>query len=84
MTETATILDANGELARQHVELTPGEAQLLRTYKRFLEKYNLKEALYCGQCWDRDLADGCKAFVRPDRIMVQCRCTERYFYGATI
>jgi len=78
------LVDVHGDPIRRHVEFTVQEAQLLRSYRRFLEKHHLKEALYCGKCWERELSDGCKAFVRPEAIMIQCRCTERTFDGATI
>ena len=68
---------------QKEVLFTQAEAELLRAYKKLLLRHGLREALYCNQCWDHDLQDGCKAFVRDDRILIQCRCTTRAYAGQT-
>lgn len=81
---TGTIVTPEGEVANKPaVVLTKDEAELLRNYKKFLTKYNLREALYCSDCWGRDLSDGCKAFVRTEQILIECRCKMRFYQGMT-
>lgn len=84
MSDVPLIVGPDGKPPLRHIELTVQDAMVLRAYKRLLEKYALKEALYCSNCWDRDLSDGCKAFVRHEAIMIQCRCSERTFEGPTL
>lgn len=64
-----------------HVHLSNEEAQILRAYKKFLHKHGLREALLCNSCFERNSPDGCRAFVRPERILIQCRCAERTYEG---
>jgi hypothetical protein len=83
-TTTGTIVNPDGSVAnRPTVLLTQEEAELLRTYKQFLQKRGLREALYCQSCWNGEREDGCKAFVTTDQIGIFCRCTMRYFKGST-
>lgn len=63
--------------------LSKDEAELLRKYKKFLAAHNLKEALYCGNCWDGMRDDGCKAFVTDAQIGILCRCHNRFYQGST-
>lgn len=79
-----TIVAPDGTVAtRPTFMLTAKDAALLRAYKRFLQKYHLREALYCNDCFEGDLADGCQAFVTPMQIGILCRCTMRVFNGET-
>lgn len=64
-------------------EITFDEAVLLRAYKKFLQKYDLREALYCQWCWGHNLADGCEAHVTDGDIMIRCRCTLRHHKGSS-
>ncbi len=83
-TTTGTIIDPQGNVAtRPTTVLSPREATLLRQYKKFLEKHHLREALYCNDCFEGNLADGCKAFVTDGQIGILCRCKMRVFQGAT-
>jgi hypothetical protein len=78
------ILAADGSLAnRTMTALTVEDAELLRMYRKFLERYHLIEALYCAECWDKSRDDGCRAFVTGERILIECRCTVRTFQGST-
>jgi hypothetical protein len=80
-----TIVDPQGNVAtRPTVILSPKDAQLLRDYKRFLQKYQLREALYCNACYEGTLADGCQAFVNNQQIGILCRCTMRVYEGQTL
>lgn len=81
---TGTILGPDGTPAEKPVlTLSPREATLLRQYKKFLEKYHLREALYCDDCFDGDMADGCRAFVTDNQIGILCHCKMRVFAGST-
>ena len=79
-----TIVAPDGTVAtRPTLVLTDEEARLLRTYKKFLLKYHLREALYCQDCWDgSSTQDGCRAFVTADQILIECRCKMRFHQGA--
>lgn len=77
-----TILAPDGRVATLPTTiLEPFEAELLRQYKKFLERHGLQEALYCRACWNGERADGCKAFVTSTQISIQCRCRHRFFQG---
>ena len=83
-TATAQIIGPDGEVATKPTRLLSSEdAELLRRYKKFLVAHGLREALYCDTCWDRQLSDGCKAFVTNEQIVIECRCAVRYHRGAT-
>lgn len=59
------------------------DARVLRLYKKLLHKYQLREAVYCQNCWNHQLSDGLEAFVTDDAIVFRCRCTQRVFQGPT-
>lgn len=82
---TSTIVGPDGEVANKpaHI-LTSEEALILRQYKKFLEARGLREALYCQDCWDGGLSDGCRAFVTSNQILIECRCKTRFFQGMSI
>jgi len=81
---TTTILAPDGSTANYPtVYLTGEEATLLRTYKKFLNRLGLKEALYCNACWEQNLQHGCEAYVTDQQIMIKCRCKVRFFQGQT-
>jgi hypothetical protein len=83
-TTAGTIVGPDGAVINKPtITLTLDEAELLRRYKKFLHARGLREALYCNECWDRDLSDGCNAFVRDDAILIECRCKMRWFQGQT-
>lgn len=60
------------------------EARIFREYKKLLRKYGLREALYCNDCWNGRLADGCEAHVTSGQILVRCRCKLRFFQGYSL
>lgn len=81
---TTQILGPDGAVASlPTVILSEDEARLLRTYKKFLERHGLREALYCNQCWSGEREDGVKAFVTTNQIGIHCRCRMRFFQGMT-
>lgn len=81
---TTQILGPDGSVATvATVLLSEEEARLLRTYRKFLERHGLREALYCNHCWNGEREDGCKAFVTTNQIGIQCRCKMRFFQGMT-
>lgn len=61
--------------------LSETDARLLRLYKKFLTRLNLKEGLYCRQCEDRDDHPGVRASVTDSKIDINCRCTTRRYRG---
>lgn len=65
------------------IELTLEEANLLRAYKKFLLKRDLREAVYCNFCWGHSLADGTEFHVTDNDILIKCRCSLRYYKGST-
>ncbi len=84
MAEQVTLVAPDGSAAVQNtVILTTEEAELLRTYKKFLAARGLREALYCNTCWEGQLADGCEAHVTNSQILIKCRCTSRFYQGQT-
>lgn len=81
---TSIILGPDGEQATLPTTILSDEdARLLRSYKKLLEKYGLREALYCNGCWSGEKHDGCKAFVTDNQILIQCRCSMRFYQGMT-
>lgn len=81
---TTQILAPDGSVASlPTVLLSDEDARLLRTYKKFLQKHGLREALYCNQCWSGEREDGCKAFVTTNQVLIQCRCRMRFHQGMT-
>lgn len=83
-TTTGTLVDANGEvIGKPTVILSKEEAELLRNYKKFLQKRGLREALYCNTCWQGDLADGMNAFVTDGQILFNCRHRMLFYQGQT-
>jgi hypothetical protein len=63
--------------------MTAEQARLLRQYKKLLSDLGLKEALYCDDCFENNLAHGCEAFVTGTQIVIRCRCKLRFFEGPT-
>ena len=81
---TTQILGPDGSVASlPTVLLSDEDARLLRTYKKFLQRHGLREALYCSHCWTGEREDGCKAFVTPNQIGIHCRCRMRFHQGQT-
>ena len=63
---------------------TQDEAHTFREYKKLLHRYGLKEALYCNDCWEGGLSDGCEAMVTSGQIVVKCRCKLRFYQGYSV
>lgn len=81
---SGTIVDADGNvLNKPTVILSKEEAELLRSYKKFLQKRGLREALFCNTCWQGDLSDGLKAFVTDGQILFECRHRMLFYQGQT-
>lgn len=79
---TGTIVDKDGNvLNKPTVILSKEEAELLRNYKKFLQKRGLREAIYCNTCWQGDLADGIDAFVTDGQILFKCRHRMLFYQG---
>ena len=80
----AVILAPDGSAATlSTLILTGEEAQLLRSYKKFLNRHGYKEALYCDRCWEQNLQHGTEAYVTDDTIGIRCRCRFTFFQGPT-
>ena len=80
----AELVSPDGTLInRPHLQLDPEEAEILRMYQKFLNKHGLAEALYCKTCWEGSRDDGCRAFVTPTQILIECRCKIRTYTGYT-
>jgi len=62
---------------------TADEARAFREYRKILVKYGLKEALFCNDCWEGGLSDGCQSYVTSGQILVKCRCKLRFHQGYT-
>lgn len=79
-TSTGLIIDPSTGGAAQLAtrEITAEQARIFREYKKVMQTLGLKEALYCDQCWNANLSNGCEAFVTSDRIVIRCRCTIRH------
>jgi len=81
---TSMILGPDGAPAMvQTVIFDHADAQLLRDYKKLLQRHGLKEALYCQRCWEGAQSDGCEAHVTSSQILIKCRCTIRFYAGST-
>ena len=86
ITDKPSIVQGPDDLTPQTVGtegITFDEAVLLREYKRFLQKHDLREALYCQRCWGHNLQDGCEAHVTDNDILIKCRCTLRQHVGSS-
>ena len=81
VTEGTLVAPDGTVLNRPTVVISPEDATLLRAYKKLLARYNLREALYCNECWSGDREDGCKAFVQDGQIGIICRCKQRIHMG---
>jgi hypothetical protein len=83
-TSTSFIVAPDGSVdAMPTILISDEDARLLREYKKFLQKHGLREALYCTNCWEGQKHDGCEAYVTSSRIMIKCRCRNRYHQGQT-
>lgn len=79
-----TVLDANGQPTTLPTEiLSLDEVRMLREYKKFLRKHQLREALFCQSCFQGDLHDGMEAYVTDGEVMMKCRHRMIYFKGAS-
>jgi hypothetical protein len=82
--QPSTILTPEGVPAViPRIELDLKDVELLRQYKKFLQRMGLREALYCNECWSGERSDGCEAFVTDVHVLVKCRCKERSYFGQT-
>ena len=79
----ATELIHNGAHVTREKLLSQTDAELLRTYKKFLLKYGLKESLWCLHCEDAERPAGLRAAVTDSKIDFVCRCTVRRYRGQT-
>lgn len=78
----SVILAPDGSLAAHREKLIAADdAMLLREYKKFLQKYGLKEALWCAKCAEAGVPEGLRASVMDDKIELACRCTTRRYRG---
>lgn len=78
------ILGPDGSVASLPTRILSDEdARILRSYKKLLQTYGLREALYCNGCWNGERHDGCKAYVTDNQILIQCRCAVRFHQGQT-
>ena len=59
------------------------DAEMLRSYKKFLLKYHLREKLWCRKCEDAEDHPGLRASVTDSKIDFVCRCTVRRYRGQT-
>jgi hypothetical protein len=57
------------------------DAELLRTYKKFLYAHQLRESLWCAVCEDEGRPSGLRAMVMDGKIEFVCRCTRRWYRG---
>lgn len=81
---TGTIVGPDGEVLSIPTRLfSADEAALLRQYKKLLQKYGLREALYCNECFTGNLSDGMDAHVRDTDILFKCRHRLLYYRGQT-
>lgn len=65
------------------IQLSADEARLLRQYKKLLASNGLREAVFCNNCWEGNISDGCDAIVTDTQIIIKCRCTLRVYMGPT-
>ena len=81
-TTTTFLTDASGNVVTAPtLMLSDADAALLREYKKFLQRNNLREALYCNSCWTGEKHDGCEAHVTNSAILIKCRCKTRVHQG---
>ena len=82
--EVGMIVAPDGTPARvSAIQLDHSDAILLRQYKKLLQRYGLREALFCNTCWDGNISDGCDASVTDGNIIIKCRCSLRTYVGGT-
>jgi len=63
--------------------ISQSDAEMLRKYKKFLQRHDLKEALYCRDCEEAERPSGLRASVMDGTIDFTCRCTVRRYRGQT-
>jgi ligand-binding sensor protein len=79
------IVGADGTVLNAPTRLLSDEdARLLRTYKKFLLHFGLKEAMYCNSCYESNREHGMEAFVTDQRILFRCRCRSLFYEGPTL
>lgn len=79
---TSLILGPDGQPATVPTVLLDAEdVRVLRAYKKVLMKLGLREALYCQDCWNHQLADGLEAHVTDSQVIFRCRCKLRFYSG---
>lgn len=73
VTEGAIVGPDGSVINKPTVILSADEARLLRQYKKFLQKYGIRETVFCNQCFEGNLSDGMRAFVTDSQVMWECR-----------
>ena len=84
-----TLRTPEGEVVVPTFRLTDEDAALLRAYKKFLKRHELREALFCNSCaLATDVGEayhgqphGCEAHVTDTDILIKCRCRNRFHRG---
>lgn len=84
--DTLTLYGPDGEPANlPHEQITEDELRLLLEYKKFLQKHEYREAVYCNRCWGNNLSDGARFQVQTSGLtieaFIQCRCRAAYGKG---
>lgn len=79
----SAILLPNGIASTRDRLFSQTDAELLRKYKKLLEKYHLREKLWCRRCDEAGDHPGLRASVTDSKIDFACRCTVRRYRGQT-
>jgi hypothetical protein len=83
--DKVTLTDEAGSETLPHEPLTEDELRLLLEYKKFLQRHDYREAVYCSRCWGNDLADGTQFRVQTSgftvEALIRCRCRVAYGKG---
>lgn len=54
--------------------MTQDEAQIYGAVMAVFKHYDLLETLWCEDCFARHRYHGCRMQVRPNRVLLECRC----------
>ena len=84
--DIATILAPDGSVANLPCEsISDEDLRLLLAYKKWLQKNEYREAVYCQRCFGNNMRDGTDFSVKTSGLtveaMVKCRCRIKYGKG---
>ena len=79
------LTDSEGALLlRPTVQLSPEEAQALRSAARMLRAKRFRLTIRCDACFESGRGDGMRGEITRAHIQLECRCRHLQFRGASV